>query len=128
MSLRFAYSSLPWKGENLESNLERLSENGWQGGETRESLDQLGTPARILRVCANAGIEIAAVSGPNVSGQLQDPAHELCKRLAVPGKRSIHELPVGFSIHRNRPSRKMEHQGGTGLEPATCSLGNCSFR
>jgi sugar phosphate isomerase/epimerase len=80
MSLRFAYSSLPWKGENLESNLERLAENGWQGWETRESLDQLGTPARILKVCANAGIEIAAVSGPNVSGQLQNPAHELCKR------------------------------------------------
>jgi len=65
--VRFAYSSLPWKGKDLEYNLGMLAENGWEGWETRESLDQLGTPARLRRVCADAGIEIAAVSGPNVS-------------------------------------------------------------
>lgn len=80
MSLRFAYSSLPWRGENLEANLGRLAEYGWQGWETRESLDQLGTPTRLLRVCADAGVEIAAVSGPNVGADLDAPAQELCKR------------------------------------------------
>lgn len=80
MSLRFAYSSLPWRGENLERNLGRLAEHGWEGWETRESLDELGTPTRIQQVCATAGIEITAVSGPNVDGQLESPAQALCKR------------------------------------------------
>jgi sugar phosphate isomerase/epimerase len=52
--------------------LGRLAETGWEGWETRESLDVLGTPTRILRVCADAGIEIAAVSGPNVSDSRDD--------------------------------------------------------
>ena len=81
MSLRFAYSSLPWKRQNLEHNLGMLAENGWEGWETRESLDDLGTPTRLLRVCADAGIEIAAVSGPNVSaGPEAEAAQERCKR------------------------------------------------
>ena len=80
VTLRFAYSSLPWRGLNLERNLGRLAETGWEGWETRESLDVLGTPTRILRVCADAGIEIAAVSGPNVSDSRDDPAQQICKR------------------------------------------------
>jgi sugar phosphate isomerase/epimerase len=80
MTLRFAYSSLPWKGQNLERNLGQLAAKGWQGWETRESLDELGTPKRILRVCADAGIEIAAVSGPNASDTCETPTHEICKR------------------------------------------------
>lgn len=80
MTLRLAYSSLPWRGRNLEGNLGHLAENGWEGWETRESLDELGTPARIQRVCADAGIEIAAVSGPNVDGKLDSRAQQMCKR------------------------------------------------
>jgi len=80
MTLRFAYSSLPWKGQNLERNLGHLAAAGWEGWETRESLDELGTPSRILRVCAAAGIEIAAVSGPNAGDSPDGPGHELCKR------------------------------------------------
>jgi inosose dehydratase len=80
MSIRFAYSSLPWKGQNLERNLEQLAAAGWEGWETRESLEVLGPPARILKVCADAGIEIAAVSGPNIAASLEAPEQELCKR------------------------------------------------
>ena len=80
MTLRFAYGSLPWRRQDLEPNLGRLAAAGWEGWETRESLDELGTPSRLLRICAAAGIEIAAVSGPNVSGSLAAPAHQECKR------------------------------------------------
>ncbi len=81
MTLRFAYSSLPWKGKDLELHLGQLAVNGWEGWETRESLDDLGTPARITRICALAGIEIAAVTGPNVSvGEGELLSQERCKR------------------------------------------------
>ena len=65
--------------QNLERNLGQLVAKGWQGWETRESLDELGTPKRILRVCADAGIEIVAVSGPNASDTCDTPTHEICK-------------------------------------------------
>lgn len=80
MTLRFAYSSLPWKGLDLEAHLGQLAEHGWEGWETRESLDDLGTPARILRICASAGIEIAAISGPNAGRDIDAPTHQISKR------------------------------------------------
>lgn len=80
MPLRFAYSSLPWPQAELEAHLGRLAETGWQGWETRESLDWLGTAGRVRRLCAAAGIEVAAVSGPNVSGSADDPAHTISRR------------------------------------------------
>ena len=80
MSLRFAYSSLNWLREELERNLALLAPNGWDGWETRESLDCLGTPSRVRRICENEGIEVAAVTGPNVSREADQSGHEISKR------------------------------------------------
>ena len=80
MNLRFAYSSLFWPNKELERNLALLAPNGFEGWETRESLDWLGPPQRLNRLCRDAGIEIAAVTGPNASRSIADEAHQICKR------------------------------------------------
>ena len=80
MTLRFACSSLTWPDEELERNLALLAPSGYEGWETREPLDLLGPPRRLLRLCADAGIEIAAVTGPNATRSIADPAHQVCKR------------------------------------------------
>ena len=80
MSLRWAYSSLKWPLEDLEQNLASLVEHGWEGWETRESLDWLGAPSRLKKMCERIGIEIAAVSGPNVPMSREDQAFTINKR------------------------------------------------
>lgn len=80
MSLRFAYSSLKWKEHDLVANLAALREEGFDGWETRESLDWLGTPQRLRKIVDGIGIEIAAVSGPNVPASPEDPAFKINKR------------------------------------------------
>ena len=80
MALRWAYSSLKWPQEELEHHLAHLVEHGWEGWETRESLDWLGTPARLRRVCEGIGIQIAAVSGPNVPMSREDAAFWINKQ------------------------------------------------
>ncbi len=80
MALRWAYSSLKWPVEDLEKNLASLVEKGWEGWETRESLDWLGTPNRLKKMCEQIGIEIAAVSGPNVPASREDQAFTINKR------------------------------------------------
>ena len=78
--MKLAYSSLKWPLEDLERNLALLVENGWDGWETRESLDWLGSPKRLKETCQNIGIEIAAVSGPNVPMSREDHAFTINKR------------------------------------------------
>ena len=80
MGLRLAYSSLKWKEQNLETNLRALAEEGFEGWETRESLDWLGTPKRLKKMASDCGIEVAAVSGPNVPATKDQPAFEINKR------------------------------------------------
>jgi sugar phosphate isomerase/epimerase len=80
MALKWAYSSLKWPLEDLERNLALLVEHGWEGWETRESLDWLGTPKRLRKMCESIGIQIAAVSGPNVPMSRVDQAFEINKR------------------------------------------------
>ena len=80
MALRFAYSSLKWPLQDLEKNLALLVEHGWEGWETRESLDWLGTPKRLSKLCSDIGIKIAAVSGPNVPMSREDQAFQINKR------------------------------------------------
>jgi len=80
MALRFAYSSLKWPLNDLEKNLVSLVEHGWEGWETRESLDWLGTPARLKKMCERIGIQIAAVSGPNVPTSRDEQTFEINKR------------------------------------------------
>ena len=75
-----AYSTLHWTTPDLEKELARLRESGWEGWETRQSLDWLGSARRIRRICDAVGVKVAAVCGPNVTLDTTDPAHEINKR------------------------------------------------
>ena len=65
MAYRLGYCSLRWRDPELEPALEALNEAGWDGWECRLSLDWLGTPARVRRICNNAGmpLKILAANG-----------------------------------------------------------------
>mgnify|MGYP001289713480 CR=1 FL=1 len=80
MTFPLAYSALQWKNPPLESKLAALRETGWDGWETRLSLDWLGSAKRTRQLCENAGVKIAAVCGPNVTLSVQDPVQEINKR------------------------------------------------
>ena len=80
MPFPLAYSSLSWKNINLEKNLACLREEGFEGWETRESLDWLGSARRVRNLCSTLNIQVAAVSGPNVTLSTTDPAQEINRR------------------------------------------------
>ncbi len=80
MSFPLAYSTLLWKTPDLERDLARLRDAGWEGWEARQSLDWLGSARRVRRICDTVGIKIAAVCGPNVSHNPDDPSQEINKR------------------------------------------------
>ena len=62
MSYKLAYSTLRWQNPDLEPALNKLIanklESGWQGWESRLPLNWMGTPSRLRRTCADAGMEI----------------------------------------------------------------------
>ncbi len=80
MSFPIAYSGLQWKNPNLEEKLVTLRELGWDGWETRLSLDWLGPASRVKKLCTNANVQIAAVCGPNVTLSTKDSVQEINKR------------------------------------------------
>ena len=80
MPFPLAYSTLHWKDADLEDNLGLLAAAGYRGWEARQSIDWLGTPQRLRQVCRRAGVDIAAVCGPNVSLDPQTPAQSINKR------------------------------------------------
>ncbi len=56
MAFRIAYCTLRWKDPDLEPALEALKAAGWDGWEGRLSLDWMGPPKRLRRICANTGM------------------------------------------------------------------------
>jgi sugar phosphate isomerase/epimerase len=56
MAFRLGYCTLRWKNPDLEPALEALKAAGWNGWEGRLSLDWLGPPKRLRRICENAGM------------------------------------------------------------------------
>ena len=80
MAFRLAFSTLRWKTPDLESLLGTLRDNGWDGWETRQSLDWLGSASRVRRICDRVGIEVAAVCGPNVFFDREHPSNEINRR------------------------------------------------
>ena len=56
MAFTMCYSTLRWLTPDLEAVLEELKRAGWDGWEGRLPLDWLGSPARLRRICANAGM------------------------------------------------------------------------
>ena len=58
MSFKLAYCTLRWKNPDLEPALTALKEAGWDGWEGRLSLNWLGTPQRVRRICENTGMPL----------------------------------------------------------------------
>jgi sugar phosphate isomerase/epimerase len=80
MSFTFAYSGLQWNNPNLEEKLADLAETGWDGWETRLALDWLGPAKRVKKLCAESGVQVCAVCGPNVTLSTKDHVQEINKR------------------------------------------------
>ena len=80
MSYKLAYSGLFWQVPDLERELDALRTAGWDGWEARQSLDWLGTPDRVRRLCECFDVEVAAICGPNATLSVDDPSHQICKR------------------------------------------------
>ncbi len=80
MPFPLAYSTLFWNHPDLESDLAQLRDSGWQGWEARQSLDWLGSARRVRQICAQVGIEVAAICGPNATLDTGDPSHQINKR------------------------------------------------
>ena len=57
--MKLAYSTIFWQEPDLERGLTELAAAGWEGWECRLPLDWLGPPARVRRVCADAGMPLA---------------------------------------------------------------------
>ena len=62
VSFKFAYCTIRWRDPDLEPALEEVRKAGWDGWEGRLSLDQLGPPARLRRICKNVGLPLAVLS------------------------------------------------------------------
>lgn len=80
MNYKLAYSGLFWRAPDLAQELAALRACGWDGWEARQPLDWLGTPQRVRRLCAAAGVEVAAICGPNVALDRDGPSQQLNKR------------------------------------------------
>lgn len=67
MSFKLAYSTLRWQTPDLESLLRTLKQCGWQGWEARQSLDWLGTPQRVRRICERTEMPCCAFTARHIS-------------------------------------------------------------
>lgn len=64
----------------MERELAALQAAGWDGWEVRQSIDSLGTPVRVRKLCERFGVKVAAVCGPNATLSVEDPSHQANKR------------------------------------------------
>ena len=67
MPFKLGYSSLRWLDLDLEPRLHQIRKAGWDGWEIRQSLDWLGTPSRVRRLCQDAGTPVSAVMGQRIT-------------------------------------------------------------
>ncbi|MDP6114924.1 MAG: sugar phosphate isomerase/epimerase [Planctomycetota bacterium] len=67
MSFKMGFSSIKWQNPDLEKVLTQVREAGWEGWEIRPSLDWLGTPSRIRRICDQTDMPVACVTGSGIS-------------------------------------------------------------
>ena len=70
--MKLGYSAIFWREPDLERCLAELAEAGWDGWECRLPLDWLGPPARVRRVCADAGMPLAVFTA---SGTPEDQSY-----------------------------------------------------
>lgn len=67
MAFRLGYSSLKWSNPDLERVLARVKAAGWDGWELRQPLDWLGPVSRVRRICRNAEMPVAVVTGTGIT-------------------------------------------------------------
>ncbi len=72
MSFKLACSTLRWKNPDLEVALDELVKAGWEGWEGRLSLEWMGTPARMRRICRDAGMPLVVYTASGSPDQ-RDP-------------------------------------------------------
>ena len=62
MAFQLGYSSLRWQTPDLPKVLGQMKAAGWEGWELRQSLEFLGSPERVRKICDDAGMPVAVVS------------------------------------------------------------------
>ncbi|MFQ6042895.1 MAG: sugar phosphate isomerase/epimerase family protein [Candidatus Poribacteria bacterium] len=67
MAFKLGYSSLKWREPNLPELLGQLKATGWEGWELRQSLDFLGSPERVRKICDDAEMPVAVVTARGIS-------------------------------------------------------------
>lgn len=80
MGFSFSLSTLRWKEPDLEQLLESLYEHGWDGWESRQSLDWLGSAARVKDICNRTGVHVSAIMGIRIVMDTEDSIHEMNRR------------------------------------------------
>lgn len=66
MGFKFGFSSLRW-GADLPELLDQAKAAGWDGWELRQSIDSLGSPEKVRKICDNAEMPVAVVTAHNIS-------------------------------------------------------------
>ncbi len=74
MGPRICYAALRWRDPDLPAALAALKEAGWDGWEGRLSLDWMGPPSRLRRICADAGMPLLVYTAAG-SPENRDTAH-----------------------------------------------------
>ena len=80
MAFKFGYSTLRWQTPDLEPLLVQLKEAGWDGWEMRQSLEWVGTPGRVRRICENVGLPVVVVTAQGLPIDKDREQMELNKR------------------------------------------------
>ena len=66
MAFKFGFSSIRW-GDNLPELLTQAKAAGWEGWELRQSIESLGSPERVRKICDDAGMPVAVVTARGIS-------------------------------------------------------------
>jgi sugar phosphate isomerase/epimerase len=62
MALKLGYATLRWRNPDLPRALAELKKAGWDGWEGRLSLDWMGPPRRLKKICDDAGMPMAVMT------------------------------------------------------------------
>ena len=112
--MKLGYSAIFWQEPDLERCLAELAAAGWEGWECRLPLDWLGPPARVRRVCADAGMPLAvytACGNPEDRSWSNTEANRRRIEFAAEMEADCFMFmtgpkPTGRAVHRRRPARR----------------------
>ena len=80
MRYNLAYSTYRGHNPDLEPALNRLAEVGWRGWESRLPLNWMGTPARLRRICDDAGMPLVVLTANGTPDSRDRENNELNRR------------------------------------------------